>query len=102
MESRMQVLAMVDITRPIVEKHELTLAQLVIACTIAQISLTHALVGARNPQESQENAAPGNLTLSREELENLSQYIPGRALAAQEQVSRLRRGRNRESPCAVG
>src|SRR5574337_64540 len=42
-ESRKQVLAMLDKMHPIAEKHGLTLAQLVIAWTIAQPGLTHTL-----------------------------------------------------------
>jgi methylglyoxal reductase len=49
-ESRKQVLAMLEKMRPIAENHGLTLAQLVIAWTIVRPGLTHALVGARNAQ----------------------------------------------------
>lgn len=81
-ESRNQVLAMLDKMRPTAEKHQLTLAQLVIAWTIAQPGLTHALVGARNIQQAEENAAAGAVTLSREELETLNQIVSSQALAA--------------------
>lgn len=82
-ESRKQVLAMLAKMRPIAEKHALTLAQLVIAWTIAQPGLTHALVGARNSQQAEENAVAGNTALSREELEALNQIVPRQSLAAQ-------------------
>jgi len=82
-DSRKQVLAMLDKMRPIAEKHELTLAQLVIAWTISQPGLTHALVGARNIQQAEENAAAGNGALSREELETLNQIVSNQAVAAQ-------------------
>lgn len=82
-ESRKQVLAMLAKMRPIAEKHALTLAQLVIAWTIAQPGLTHALVGARNSQQAEENAVAGNAALSREELEALNQIVPRQSLAAQ-------------------
>ncbi len=81
-ESRKQVLAMLDKMRPIAEKHELTLAQLVIAWTHSQPGLTHALVGARNPQQAEENAAAGTARLSPEELETLNQIVPSQAVAA--------------------
>jgi len=81
-ESRKQVLAMLDKMRPIAEKHELTLAQLVIAWTLSQPGLTHALVGARNPQQAEENAVAGNGALSREELETLNQIVSNQAVAA--------------------
>jgi len=82
-ESRKQILAMLDKMRPIAEKHGLTLAQLVIAWTLSQPGLTHALVGARNPQQAEENAAAGNGMLSREELETLNQIVSTQALATQ-------------------
>ena len=81
-ESRKQVLAMLDKMRPIADKQGLTLAQLVIAWTLSQPGLTHALVGARNPQQAEENAAAGNGTLSRDELETLNQIVSSQAVAA--------------------
>jgi methylglyoxal reductase len=82
-ESRKQVLAMLDKMWPIAEKHGLTLAQLVIAWTIAQPGLSHALVGARNAEQAEENAVAGQATLSREELESLSQVVSSHTIAAQ-------------------
>jgi methylglyoxal reductase len=82
-ESRKQVLAMLAKMQPIAEKHGLTLAQLVIAWTVAQPGLTHALVGARNPRQAEENAVAGNAALSHEELEMLNQIVSSQALAAQ-------------------
>jgi len=81
-ESRKQVLAMLDKMRPIADQQGLTLAQLVIAWTLSQPGLTHTLVGARNPQQAEENAAAGNGTLSREELETLNQIVSSQAVAA--------------------
>ncbi len=81
-ESRKRVLAMLDKMRPIADKQGLTLAQLVIAWTLSQPGLTHALVGARNPQQAEENAAAGNGTLSRDELETLNQIVSSQAVAA--------------------
>ena len=83
-ESRKQVRAMLDKMRPIAEKHSLTLAQLVILWTIAQPGLTHALVGARNAQQAEENAVAGNATLSKEELETLNKIVSSQALAAKQ------------------
>jgi methylglyoxal reductase len=82
-ESRKQVLAMLDMMLPIAEKQSLTLAQLVIAWTIAQPGVTHALVGARNPRQAEENAVAGNATLSKVELETLNQIVSTQATAAQ-------------------
>jgi len=82
-ESRKQVLDMLGKIHPIAEKHGLTLAQLVIAWTVAQPGLTHALVGARDARQAEENAVAGNAALSREELETLNQILSSQALAAQ-------------------
>ena len=82
-ESRRRVLAMLDKMQPIAEKHSLTLAQLVIASTIAQPGVTHALVGARNSRQAEENAVAGNATLSKAELETLNQIVSTQAIAVQ-------------------
>jgi methylglyoxal reductase len=82
-ESRKHVLAMLDMMLPIAEKHSLTLVQLVIAWTIAQPGVTHALVGARNPRQAEENAVAGNATLSKAELETLNQIVSTQAIAVQ-------------------
>ena len=82
-ESRKQALAMLEKMRPIAEKLDLTLAQLVIAWTIAQPGLTHALVGARNPQQARENAAAGSVALTAEEFAALNQILSSQAAAAQ-------------------
>ncbi|MEJ2008445.1 MAG: aldo/keto reductase [Acidobacteriota bacterium] len=80
-ESRRKVLAMLDRMRPIAEKHGLTLAQLVIAWTAAQPGVTHVLVGARNAEQAQENAAAGNATLSLKEIETITGYVSSNELA---------------------
>lgn len=66
---------MLERMRPIAEKHNLTLAQLVIAWTAVQPGLTHVLAGARNAQQAQENAVAGNAILSLKELENITDCI---------------------------
>jgi methylglyoxal reductase len=83
MGSRKQVLAMLDKMLPIAEKHSLTLAQLVIAWTIVQPGVTHALVGARIPRQAEENAVAGNATLSKVELETLNRIVSSQATAGQ-------------------
>ena len=54
--------------QPIADSHGATLIQVVIAWTIAQPGVTFALCGARNPGQARENAAGGDVELSREEL----------------------------------
>ncbi len=55
------------VVRPIAEHHAATIAQVVIAWTIAQPGVTAAIVGARTLAQVQENAAAGDLKLSDEE-----------------------------------
>ena len=55
--------------RPIAEKHNATLAQLVIAWTAAQYEKMHVLCGARNAPQVLENAPAGDLVLGDDILE---------------------------------
>ena len=80
-ESRTRINAMLqEDFQPIADRHSLTLAQLAIAWTIAQPGLTHALVGARNPQQATENAAAGDVTLSQQESNAINQAVRKRGL----------------------
>ncbi len=54
--------------RLVAEEKQCTLGQLVIRWTIEQPGITIALVGARNPQQSIENAGSINVKLSEEEI----------------------------------
>lgn len=65
---REEIAGMLAKFQPIADGHGITLAQLVIAWTLHQPGLTHALCGARNPQQAQENAAAGDVELSSDEL----------------------------------
>jgi methylglyoxal reductase len=67
-ENRVRIQGMLERIQPIVEVHGLTLGQLVIAWTLAQPGITHALVGARNPHQAVENAGAADAILSDEEL----------------------------------
>ena len=67
-ENRKKVLAFLEEVRSIADAHGATLAQLAIAWTLAQPGLTHALVGARRPQQAEENAAAADVVLADEEL----------------------------------
>jgi aryl-alcohol dehydrogenase-like predicted oxidoreductase len=74
-ENRAKVLVMLEELKPIAERHGLTYAQLVIAWTVEQHGLTHALCGARNPRQAQENAAAGEVVLSEEELAAVNEAL---------------------------
>lgn len=70
-QNRVQVNAMLERLRPLAEQRGLTLAQLIVAWTIAQPGVTAALVGARNPQQAKENAAAADVELSAHDLEEI-------------------------------
>jgi len=67
-ENREKVAAMLAEFQPIADGRGIGMTQLTIAWTIAQRGCSHALVGARTPEQAQENAAAGDITLSDEEL----------------------------------
>lgn len=67
-ENRRRTAAMLEQFGPIARDRGLTPAQLVIAWTLQQPGMTHALCGARNPHQARENAAAGDVELSEEEL----------------------------------
>jgi methylglyoxal reductase len=75
LENRKRVNSMLDLFRPIASKHNLTLGQLAIAWTVAQPGCSHALVGARNPEQATENARAGEVTLSADELKQMKTII---------------------------
>ncbi len=74
-ENRQKVANMLAEFEPIAENRGLSMAQLVIAWTIAQPGITHALCGVRNPEQALENAKAGNTALSAQELEAMDQII---------------------------
>src|SRR6185436_923180 len=63
---------LLDQIKPIADARGLTLGQLVVALTLAQPGLTHALVGARTPQQAAENAKAGDVVLTADELSRIS------------------------------
>ena len=67
-ESRAKVAAMLEAFRSLADRHRATLGQLVIAWTVAQRGCTHALCGARTPEQAVENAKAADIKLSPGEL----------------------------------
>jgi aryl-alcohol dehydrogenase-like predicted oxidoreductase len=61
--------------RGIAAGKEISLSQLVIAWTIAQPGLTHALVGARRQEQAIENAEAGRVELTEEELDAIDAVL---------------------------
>ncbi|MCH9023331.1 MAG: aldo/keto reductase [Planctomycetes bacterium] len=74
-ENRKRITNMLNEFTPIAESHNITLAQLAIAWTVAQPGLTCALVGVRTPAQAKENAAAGDVVLSPTELDTIEQVI---------------------------
>ena len=74
-ENRRKVARLLAATGPIAEDHGITPAQLTIAWTISQPGLTHAVVGAKTPEQAEENAAAGDVVLSEDELATINEAI---------------------------
>jgi len=74
-ENRRKVAAMLEELKPAAEARAMTLAQLAIAWAIAQPGLTHALVGARNPDQVRENAVAADVELTPDELAGIDEII---------------------------
>lgn len=74
-ESIRRVNGMLESLKPIAEKHNATLAQLVIAWTCHQSGITGALVGARNEKQARENAHAGEIRLDEEDLRTIREKV---------------------------
>ncbi len=66
--NRQRVLNMLEGWKGLCEAHQCTLAQLVIAWTVAQPGITFALCGARHARQVEENAGALRVSLSADEL----------------------------------
>lgn len=73
--NRRRVLDLLESWRDLCETHRCTVGQLVLAWTIAQPGVTSALVGARKVAHAEENAAAGDVSLSREELARMRRDV---------------------------
>lgn len=74
-ENLRKVNKILDKLKPIAEEKKATLAQLVIKWTINQPGITIALVGARTPEQSTQNAMAADLKLSTEELDFIDNLV---------------------------
>ncbi len=72
LENRQKVADMLAAMAPVAHAHNVSIAQLVIAWTIAQSGQMFALCGARDARQSEENAVAGGLTLTAAELDQVS------------------------------
>jgi len=74
-ENRKKVAALLECIGPIARAHEVSLSHVAIAWAIAPTRATHALVGARTPDQANENAQAGDLELSPEEVSFIDRKI---------------------------
>lgn len=74
-ESRVRMRALKEELGPLLAKYQKTLAELVIAWTVAEGRATHALVGARTEEQVKLNARAGTIELSAEDDQLLESSI---------------------------
>lgn len=67
--------ALLDQIKPIAERHNATLGQLVLRWTIERPGITVALAGARNADQAIQNARSAEINLSREEINHISELV---------------------------
>jgi len=79
------------VVRPIAERRGGTIAQVVLAWTIAQPGVTSAIVGARNEAQVAENAVAGEMRLTELELATVRAAFEGLELDASRRGSMLSR-----------
>lgn len=81
-ENRARVNATLErVVAPIAAAHGSTVAQTVIAWTVAQPGVTAAIVGARSPEQVEENAAAGDLELDPDEWSRIDRAFADLELA---------------------
>lgn len=73
--NRRKVASFAEVITPIARSHGATIAQIVIAWTLAQPGVTFALCGARNPAQAKDNARAGEIRLSPEDLSTIDRAI---------------------------
>ncbi len=71
-QNRRRVLDLLDGWRPLCETHHCTLAQLVLAWTLAQPGVTHVLAGARKLHHIRETAAAADIELPAADLDRIT------------------------------
>jgi aryl-alcohol dehydrogenase-like predicted oxidoreductase len=75
LDNRKRILDLLAGFKPLTEKYDCTLAQLVIAWTLAQSGVTHTLAGARRPQQAMENARGGDVILAPHDLQAMRSAV---------------------------
>jgi aryl-alcohol dehydrogenase-like predicted oxidoreductase len=75
LQNRRRILDLLNSWSDLTATYHATLAQLVLAWTLAQPGVSHVLVGARTPLQLQDNAAAGSLTLDPSDLQRMRQDL---------------------------
>lgn len=75
LDNRVKVLDMLKGWEGLTKKYECTLAQLVIAWTMAQKNMTYVLCGARKPEHIRDTAYAAQISLSQEDIQMMEQDI---------------------------
>jgi methylglyoxal reductase len=73
--NRSKVARLMAAITPVAEARAATVAQLVIAWTVHQPGITHALCGARNPAQARENAGAGRIRLSTDDVRTIDDAV---------------------------
>ncbi len=73
--NREKIARLIGVLKPVAAAHSASVAQVVIAWTIAQPGITFSLCGARDPAQAVENAAAARLRLTESELALISTGI---------------------------
>ena len=71
LENRRRILELLAGWKALTQKYDCSVAQLVIAWTLAQRGVTHVLCGARNQQQVLENAHASDLQISKADLQRI-------------------------------
>ncbi|RWN54233.1 MAG: aldo/keto reductase [Mesorhizobium sp.] len=79
--NRRKVAAFKHALTPVAEIHQASMAQIVIAWTLAQPGITFALCGARNATQALDNARAGEILLSAAELGAIDAAVAGHLVA---------------------
>ncbi|RWB97695.1 MAG: aldo/keto reductase [Mesorhizobium sp.] len=79
--NRRKVAALKHALTPVAEVHQASMAQIVIAWTLAQPGITFALCGARNATQALDNARAGEILLSAAELGAIDAAVAGHLVA---------------------
>lgn len=73
--NREKVARLMEVIRPIADQHLASVAQVVIAWTVAQPGITFSLCGARDPTQAIENAGAARMRLTDDELSTITAGI---------------------------